>query len=251
MSNIQTFDFNVNLLQSILWQYDETTNLLALVTDKNTWMGTYQTEFWANWVTNVFNLQTANLFGLSVWSVILGIPLFIPLRTDPAGKPIFGFNAYDPTFPTLLNTYLNFNNSNFSVLGSTTVLTIDEQRWLLRLRYYQLCNRGAVETLIDIPEGGFNDLDPMGINNFLFYLSSTSPSPLNGLIWVLDNLDMTMTYVFNFVIPRVIREILVNYDLLPRPAGVGLNYFVLKPTVFGFGLSNQNFANSNFLSPFI
>lgn len=222
---IQNFDFSVDLLQVLLWQYNEATALQGLLTQKQSWYDLNQMQFWMDWYVNVFDLRTANLFGLSVWSIILNVPLFVNLDPPPPGAPIFGFNEVPS-----INTYLNFNNSCFSSLDTQIFLTVEEQRLVLRLRYYQLVSRGA------IPE----------INTFLHELFNSNAVPYQGNAWVLDGFDMTMTYVFDFFLPRTMRIIIKALDLLPRPAGVGLKYVVLTDTVFGFGPSNQNFNNGNF-----
>lgn len=237
---IQDFDTSADLTLAILWQYSQATNLLSLINQKQDWYNTNQEDFWDNWYINVFNLQTANFFGLSVWAYILNLPLFIPLHPENPDKPNFGFNEVI-TFPTYINTYLNFTVSNFSTRGGEIILTLEEQRFILRLRYYQLANRGA------IPE----------INAFLNYLCSTSTG-IGGNITVLDNFDMTITYVFYFQPSFGLKQVLQQYDLLPRPAGVGIKYIVITDTIFGFNqrLSNspienlniyQNFENGDFI----
>lgn len=245
---IQTFDYSVDLLQAILWQYNEAINLQSLLTQKQEWYNINQSDFWSNWYTNVFDLRTANFFGLSVWSYILKLPLFVPINPEPIDKPIWGFNAYDPTFPDLENTYLNFENGNFSTLGKVTTLTLEEQRFILRLRYFQLVSNGTIFTQ---PEQLANNLVIPGINAFLDYLMSTSNLDPTGQIWALDGLDMTMTYVFTFSVSVNLRKILVAYDLLPRPAGVGIKYIMEPDLVWGFGPFNQNFGNGTFITPFI
>ncbi|MEG7685973.1 DUF2612 domain-containing protein, partial [Listeria monocytogenes] len=72
----------------------------------------------------------------------------------------------------------------------------------LRLRYYQLVSRGTV------PE----------INAFLKLMFGDQ-----GLVYTIDNHDMTfVTYFFTFIPDAQTKFILYNYDLLPRPAGVGV-----------------------------
>lgn len=235
MTTIQQFDSSVDVLQTILWQYSDATNLQELIELKAIWLLFNNEDFWLDWYTNVFNLTTANLFGLAVWSRILNLPLFVPLAPDPIDKPIWGFNAYDPGFPTLENTYQNFNNGNFSTVDQTASLTLEEQRFILRLRYFQLVTRGA------IPE----------INTFLAYLIGSSAIDPIGNMYVMDGFDMSITYVFDFDISTSLRDVLVAYDLLPRPAGVGIKYTVLTGTVWGFGNNFQNFQNGNFIPPFI
>jgi hypothetical protein len=72
--DIQQFDFSVNLLQALLWQYNGATNLQGLLEAKYNWYYTNQSQFWNDWIGNVFNLATADDFGLAVWSIILGQP---------------------------------------------------------------------------------------------------------------------------------------------------------------------------------
>lgn len=242
--NIEVFDFTVNLLQAILWQYDESPNLISLLSQKQAWYDLNQTAFWESWYTNIFDLRTANAFGLAVWSYILNLPLFIPLNPDPMDKPLWGFNAYDPTFPTLENTYVNFGNGNFSTQNQIITLTVEEQRFILRLRYFQLVSNGTVFT-------NENNLKIDGINKFLNYLISTSLFTPIGSIYALDGLDMSMTYVFNFDVPYSLRYVLETYDLLPRPAAVGIKYTVLTGSIWGFGMYNENFGHGNFVTPFL
>ena len=245
---IQEFDYSVNLIQALLWQYDEAVTLISLMQQKQDWYDANQEEFWANWFNNVFNLLTANTFGLCVWSIILNIPLFIDTsQVGPAQQDIFGFND-NSAYPTLENSYENFNSfdpltqvgANFSNRGSITVLTPEEQRFILRLRYFQLATRG----------------DITDINSFLNYLFSTSPIFTSGqTCYAVDNFDMTMRYVFNFDISQLLLQILKDLDLLPRPSTVGVNYYISTIPVFGFGSipsenNNQNFGNGNFYSNF-
>jgi hypothetical protein len=241
---IQEFNYSVNLLQAILWQYDEATNLLSLINQKQVWYNKYQTQFWTDWYTNVFNLLTANQFGLSLWSYILNVPLFLDNVQDDPDKPVFGFNNND-SFPTLENTYLNFNNGNFSTKGQTISLTIEEQRFILRLRYFQLSNNGTT----------------ININVFLKYLLESSDIGYNGTIYVLDGLDMTITYVITDAgFPQELLDAIQLLDLFPRPTGVGIKIHINYGVQFGFNNNdlypilentNQNFGLGNFVNPFI
>lgn len=242
MSRIQEFDFSVNLLQSILWQYNDALKIQSLLNQKQDWYNTNQTAFWQNWYNNVFNLLTANNFGLSVWAVLLQVPLYVSTDTEPTDAPFLGFNAFNPTYPDLINTYWNFGGAdgttgaNFSDRGTEYILSTEQQRVLLRLRYFQLTSRGA------IPE----------INSFLNYLAATSPSDVWGNAWVLDLFNMNMRYVFDFNISPQFLQVLLDLDILPRPAAVGLQYYVTNDQVWGFDTKpatsgNENFNNGNFI----
>lgn len=229
---IQQFDYNVNVLQAILWQQDQATNLVQLATQKNAWYQTYQTQFWTDWYNNVFNLITANTFGLSVWSYILNVPLYIDFNPEPDNAPIFGFNFFNPSYPDLGNSYFNFGNGNFSTKNAVLTLTEEEQRFLLRLTYYKYCSRA----------------DVTDVNAFLNYLVTTSDIGYSGTIYMLDGLDMSITYVFSSPgFPPNLLQAIKDLDTFPRAAGVGIKYVINTGTGWGFGPKNQNFGNGNFL----
>lgn len=212
---IQAFDYSVNLLQAILWQYNEAERLQSLLQQKNDWYIDNQTEFWTDWYNDVFNLQTANDFGLTVWAIILGIPLTITNPVIEAGDK-WGFGAFR----------FNFTNGNFAQVQNGINLPTEQRRLILRLRYFQLITRGA------IPE----------INQFLKFAFADF-----GNVYVLDGLNMTMTYVFTFAPPSQLFEVLQDLDVLPRPAGVGINFVITTRETFGFGEFHKNFNNGNFI----
>ncbi len=189
MADIQDFDFSTNLLKVVIWQYDNATNLKGLLEAEKVWYDENQQGFWEDWITDVFDLRTANAFGLSVWAIILGQSLFSSFVVTPS-VPSWGFGADN----------LNFQNGNFASSNSgTNTYTLATARILLRLRYFQLTSSGTV------PE----------TNRMLKYIFADY-----GNAYLLDNLDMTQTYVFEFAIPAEIRYMLNNTDVLPRPAGV-------------------------------
>lgn len=213
--NIQAFDYSLNLLRALLWQHNEASRLESLIASKQAWYDTNHSQFWSDWVRDVFDLRTANDFGLSVWAAILDIPLAITTPPDPAGKAVYGFGSY----------YKNFTRGTFASISNSN-LTTEQRRLVLRLRYFQLVTTGAV------PE----------INEFLGKLFADM-----GPVYVLDNLDMTATYVFGFALPSELQQVLTEYDVLPRPAGVAVDFVVLVAgDGFGFGRYHTNYDNGNY-----
>lgn len=216
MTTIQSLDFSVNILRALLWQYNNAPRLEALLTQKQAWYDEEQTEFWSNWVVDVFDLRTANAFGMKVWAIILGLPLVVSVGPSETTAPAWGFGALRQ----------NFGRGNFGRSGSGTIsLTLEQQRLVLRLRYFQLVGR------CNVPE----------INKFMIAVFGDQ-----GLVSVTDNLDMTMSYTFGFAIDSQLAFVLRNFDLLPRPSTVGIDYAVLARPVFGFGVYNRNFFDGNF-----
>ena len=58
----------------ITWQYDNATNLIAIVDMMKEFFTESTTKFWDNWPVDVVNIDTANDFGLCVWGKLLNVP---------------------------------------------------------------------------------------------------------------------------------------------------------------------------------
>lgn len=214
--NIQTFDFSVNLLKALLWQYNDAKNLQSLLEQKQDWYSSEFTEFWDEWYRDVFDLNTCNDFGASVWAIILGVQFTVQVVPDKT-RLSFGYGVY----------HTNYFNGNYANSDNTSIpLNITQKRLVLKLRYYQLIARGTV------PE----------TNRFLKYIFGDQ-----GLVYVLDQYDMSyVVYVFLYQPDSQTAFVLDNYDLLPRPAGVGVQYVVISRQVFGYGPYNTNYFDGNY-----
>lgn len=215
MARIQPFDFSVDLLQALLWQYNDASRLRSLLEQKQGWYDENQRDFWSNWYRDVFDLRTANTFGLAVWSIILNLPLGL-VSAGSGDRLVFGFGDFNTNFENG-----GFGRDTTGIIGLTT----EQQRLALRLRYYQLTTDGAVPH----------------INAFLAQLFADQ-----GPVYVLDGGDMTATYVFGFPPSPQIAAVLEQFDLLPRPAGVEISVLVNPGDSFGFDPYYLNFENSNF-----
>ncbi len=194
MSRIQEFDFSIDLLKFIFWQYDypNDSNIAELVRQKQIAVDTLHAEFWDDWITNVFNIDTIDDFGVSVWAYILDLPLVLntPVPIDKVG---WGVGEY----------HKNFNNGNFNVNESGAgALVLAQRRIALKMRYRKLTGRGTVSDANQI------------LSDFFGYL---------GLVYMRDNLDMTVTYVFDFEIPAWIEFLAFDLDVFPTPQGVSFD----------------------------
>ena len=212
---IQDFDFSVDLLRHVLWQYNDAERLQTLLAGKQDWYARNQTAFWENWTRDVFDLSTANDFGLSVWGKILRESREVPVPGANQGHPTFGFGA----------SRRNFGRGNFRRANAGYLkLDTEAYRLLLQLRYYKLVSRGTV------PE----------INAFIRRIFKDQ-----GNVYVLDPLDMSFAvYVFSFAPAYWQRFVLEDMDALPRPAGVGAMIRVVTRKAFGFGPHRKNFSGS-------
>lgn len=214
MSTKQEFDFSINLLEALIWQYNNAPRLESLLRQKQTWYDVNNRDFWQDWLRDVFDLRTANTFGLRVWSIILGIPLAIPL--PPTGnRNKFGFGPFN----------INFNRAPFGSIGSSsTGLTVEQARQLLQLRYAQLVTRPTAD-----------DINPVLRRIF-------GPG-----VYVRDNNTMSnIVYVFGFMPSAQFESALRTFDVLPRPATIGVDIVFQHKDVFGFGPYNRNFNRGTF-----
>lgn len=214
MTDVLRWEIEPDTLRGTLWQFDSAERLQSLIQQKYQWYFDNYGVFFYNWYFDVFDLRTANDFGLSVWAIILDLPLFVTTAQSPTNYPAFGFANFGG----------NFFNYNFATTGTGVQnLTTEQKRVILRLRFYQITTRASV------PD----------INKFLFEL-------FGGLIYAIDNLNMTMTYIFTAPPSSSLIWALQEFDVLPRPAGVEYDFNTLSPPSFGFAPYQANFFNSNF-----
>lgn len=148
------------------------------------------------WYDNIWDLETAQGYGLDVWGRIVGVDRVLKISSSE----YFGFSEANDL------TEEGFNSAPFySGTSSTTNYRLSDEG------YRQLIKAKAMANITD---GSVTSL-----NAILMTLFGEQ-----GDAWVQDNGDMTMTYVFNFVPTDVQVSIIQNSGVLPRPAGVGITY---------------------------
>ena len=214
---VQPFDQSVNVLPSILWQYENADKFVRLIQSQQAWIDENQNKFWQDWFRDVFDVDTANSFGLSVWARILGINLAVP-TTPTVGNTSWGFGA----------NRRNFGRGNFGRDRDGQInLSLDQQRLVIKLRLAQIIVRPTA-----------------------YYINEMLESILNTpgrSVYAYDTLDMEyVVYVFDFAPDSQLRFILENYDLLPRPSTVGAQWIVASRPAWGFGPNRLNFNNGTF-----
>ena len=193
MSTIQNIDTSANILRALLWRHNSALNLQGLIQNKQDFYDVDTETFWDDWYTNVFDLRTANDFGLLVWSAILGLTITISNDPQPLNTG-WGFGEFR----------VNWFGSNFNNPTQDVPLTTEDARVLLRLRYYQLTSNATIPVINAMIADVFE--------------SFVAGSPGH----VVDNLNMTMEYVFNFNMSAALEELLIVFDILQRPAGVAI-----------------------------
>ena len=189
MSRIQEFDYSIDLLRVIPWQYDKAVRLLEWLQNKQNYANQNHDDFWTNWYDDVFNIETINDFGATVWAVILDIPtLNEESQTEPNSS--WGFGQFRK----------NYNNGNFNPETGGAALSIEQKRTIIKMRYLQLISRGTVTEINSI------------LNMAFGYAGSS---------WCQDNYNMTIEYRFDFTPEPWMIFAIQTLDLMPRPSAVG------------------------------
>lgn len=126
MSDIQIqdiFTFDSNLIQNIIWQYDNAPVLKSIIEQKNDWYSENLNGFWEKIVSDFLNIHTANDWGLNLWGKILKVKRLynvngeqISLSTELYRRLILGklqLIRSNGTVPEI-NKYINFVFSPYS-----------------------------------------------------------------------------------------------------------------------------------------
>lgn len=185
-----------NVQQTLLSQYANAPRIQALIAGWNQMLD--PTTLIDQWYQQVWNLQTAQGFGLDVWGRIVGVSRVLSLTA----QSYIGFcEASDLTEE-------GFAQAPWFQGEETT-------------NNYRLADDGFrqliyAKALANIAGGSVLD-----INRILMTLFAGQ-----GDAYVRDNGDMTMSYVFRFVPTAVQVSIIQNSGVLPRPAGVGVSYVI-------------------------
>jgi hypothetical protein len=221
MSTIQEFDFNIDLNKTVLWQYEGAPNLNQLRAFQQAWLDENHTAFWDNWAVDVFDVRTANDFGLLVWAKILNLQLYTDPTVSPDDYPNWGFADFGDNFESMTDSGGNFANDGNRAL----LLNTEQKRIIIQMRYFCLANN---ET-------------PPNINRFLNSLFGVETSGDNigrARAFIVDGLNMRVTYYLSLTINQTLRLAMESLGVLPRPSAVKLNVINFYP----IGSFSDNFS---------
>lgn len=140
----------------------------------------------------IWNVQTAVGYGLDVWGRIVGVSRVIPVQSTD----FFGFT--DGT----VESGLPFNQAPFfNGVGTTSNYPLTDDAF--RLLIY-------AKALTNISDGSIKSVNQILLTLF----------PARGNCYVVDGLDMTLTYTFDFVLTPVELGIVSLPGILPKSVGV-------------------------------
>lgn len=180
--------FSANFSDVILWQYDKSTNLKNLIYKKQSFYNDNVDNFFTNWYRDVFNIDTANHFGLLIWALILGCTEYIEITSNIDHKS-FGFGPY----------HKNFNESNFYLSNYIYTLPVELLRKVLKAQMYNFNSNGS---LYDINK----------VLNIIY--------PEHNPYATYDKDTNVLTYHFPIPLNRENTNIVMFSNMFPAPVGV-------------------------------
>jgi len=218
---IGQIDCSLQIGDCFLWQYANALRLNAIMNQTIKFYDKNICDFVKDWEKDVFNLSTANTFGLNVWGKILGAP-----------RPNIAPQNYIVDTESTLRLFNPNNNTWHSIWlgGRTPRLKIETNPPTAKYAPLQLGDneyrKALFAKLFLLHSNG-------SINDINIFLKKLFP---NKEVYIQDNFDMTMSIVFGFV-PNDTDLTIITYDAFsPRPMGVFMNYGVsiIDENTFGF-----------------
>ncbi len=210
--------YDPTITRALRWQQNKAPRITSIITQKDQWYYRYNTQFWQQWESQIFDLRTANPFGLVVWCIILGLPLsifnFEPLTNAWAYGPQRG-NYKDGDKPAPPYNELGFN---FQGGGTESVSLLTDVRYACQLRYVALVSNGRQQWINEMLTYILNKNEPWDIaSGKYFYLTDgTQDGSAIG--------DMKMEYHVGPALPLSDQFINIlnnpEYGILPQNSGV-------------------------------
>lgn len=182
MANIKihdVFTFDTNLIQNIIWQYENAESLKSLIMAKQGWYDENLTKFWENIVDDFLNINTANDWGLNLWGKILKVSRIYningvqtTLSTEFYSRLILGKLQLIRSNGTVveINKYLNFIFSNHKTDTSLAAYVKDNYDMSV---YYVLNFEPTDEELALIYSRTFLPT-PAGVEDKIYLLNPTT-----------------------------------------------------------------------------
>ena len=159
----------------------------------------------------IYNVQTAQGYGLDVWARIVGLP---SRKIYVASSDVFGFESTPETWKPF--DQAPFYNAE--IAAGMVELSDDVLRWFI---LYKAMSNISGETMLDL-------------NTLLKEFAKATTG--TGNAYVLEIGVMQIRVVFEYVLNDVEFALLTQYGLLNKGAGVGVEFELLTidPPVFGF-----------------
>jgi Protein of unknown function (DUF2612) len=152
-----------------------------------------QTQNMSNLFDMIWNVLTAQGYGLDVWGRIVGVSRTLQF---PGATSFLGFNE--------ATGWTGFGQGGFFSGGSTTT-------------NFDLSDTDFRRLILAKASGNISDGSIRSVNKILLALF-----PLRGACYVVDNQNMSLTYKFQFPLSAVELAIIQQSGVLPSAAGVAI-----------------------------
>ena len=201
----------INWQGTVISQYNQSPTMQTLLYAFNQWLDpTVNLNAFYNLMWNV---DTAQGYGLDVWGRIVAVNRVLQVQ---AGGPYFGFDEATVASAWPFNQGIFYSGQPLT--GNYT-LSDDGYRTLILVKAaYNICD-GSIPAINELMAQLFGD---------------------EGGAYVLDNQNMSMTYVFHFIPSPVEAAIISQSGVMPRPTGVLVDYQFLAPNLKGEGTVQAN-----------
>ena len=202
-----------NLDLTVISQYAQSPVLMQMIADFSQWFD--QSANWNNFYLYVWNIDTAQGFGLDFWGKVLGVTRYLLL---PVTAEFLGLTGSDGTasgYPFDVGVFFD---------GSTDTQTYALPDQDYRMLLYAKAFANICRTCIPV------------MNQLLRLLFSSY-----GDAYVLDDGGMQMTYYFGWALTPIQSAIVSSSGVLPVPTGVAVVVSAaIITTEGGVEITNEN-----------
>lgn len=202
--------FKIDLQKCIIWQFDKASKLKSLIIQKENWYKVNITNFIKDFFWNIFNIDTANEFGLTIWGILLGLErqvVFVGGQTHYLTTEQYRFllkgqilklnmqNVSVPEINRYLRVIFNLENNeevfvrdNYD-MTMTYMITKDmgmlQEEITQLLNYYDFLPRPAgVGINVVVNYNGYFGFEGAGENRGGFADEEDTPETINGGIFL-------------------------------------------------------------------
>ncbi len=235
----------INVEKTIISQYANSPTLVQLIQNMNTYLDP-RADFDA-FFNFVWNVDTAQGFGLDIWGRIVNISREISI---PDASVYFGFkDALPGSYP--------FNEAPFydgtAPASQTYELSDDAYRSLIYVKALANISRANAKSINQLLRNLFSiprtywTFGNVGLDSFVLDQSTldghaSSYVSSDNRCYVNDLGSMGMRYVFEFDLTPFEIAIIKQTDVLPRPSGVSVILFQSALPLFGFSEAGASAA---------
>lgn len=177
---------------TVISQYANSPVLLALIDQLGEALG--RGALFDAFFDKVWNIETATGFGLDIWGRIVGVSRSLYV----AGGTFLGFSTASPDV-TPFGTGVFFGGT--ALVPNYSLTDLAYRKLILAKAAFNITN-----------------CSPPAINAILRAIF-----PGYGNVYVRDNLDMTITYVFGSRLTNLDYAIVTQSGVVPRPCGVAVS----------------------------